>query len=104
VNRLLALSICFLLASCGPSPRTAMGECENEAQKALAGKVFTSESLRTQLEAQRRELVRSCMVSKGFKFNVAKFETDRSAVPEPLRVSRRPVGVSHAALADSSSC
>lgn len=59
-----------------------MGECENEAQKALAGKVFTSESLRTQLEAQRRELVRSCMVSKGFKFNVAKFETDRSAVPE----------------------
>lgn len=72
---------CVALLGCGRSPSEAMAQCENEAQKATVGMVSNDPQIRSQIEDQRRELVRSCMVSRGFKFRVSKFESDRRSLP-----------------------
>ena len=72
---------CMALLGCGQSPRESMAQCENDAQKATVGMVSNDSQIRSQIEDQRRELVRSCMVSRGFKFKVGKFESDRSSLP-----------------------
>ena len=73
---------CIVLFGCGQSPRESMAQCENDAQKATVGMVSNDTQIRSQIEDQRIELVRSCMVSRGFKFKVSgKFESDRSSLP-----------------------
>ena len=72
---------CVTLLGCGQSPRESMAQCENDAQKATVGMVSNDSQIRSQIEAQRIELVRSCMVSRGFKFKVSKFESDRRSLP-----------------------
>ena len=54
---------CVTLLGCGQSPRESMAQCENDAQKATVGMVSNDSQIRSQIEAQRIELVRSCMVS-----------------------------------------
>ena len=73
--------LCLMLCSCGQSPSQSMAQCENDAQKAVIGMVSNDPEIRSQIDDQRRELVRSCMVSRGFKFKVSQFESDRSSLP-----------------------
>ena len=72
---------CVALLGCGKTPRESMAQCENDAQKATVGMVSNDPQIRSQIEDQRRELARSCMVSRGLKFKVSKFQSDRSSLP-----------------------
>jgi len=74
--------VCLLLVGCGQSPKKAMAQCKNEAQKTTVGMVSNDPDIRTQIEKKQIELTVSCMGSRGFKFRPEKFLSDRYALPK----------------------
>ncbi|WP_041646547.1 hypothetical protein [Aromatoleum aromaticum] len=81
MRMLLAITFCLSLLGCVKTPDVTMAQCENEAQKITVGMVSNDPGLRSQLEEQRAELIRSCMASNGFKFNVGKYQSDITKIP-----------------------